>query len=89
MGAGTIGVRGYSSCRPTRRTFYYLGLIFSGRVGEWRRARKVHEAAVDLAFTKRLSRYSYAAPQGHNTRHLRERIRQLRGGPGRSPQPAT
>jgi protease PrsW len=90
VGAGTIGVREYELV-PTyfARTFYYLGLIFSGRVGEWRRARKVHEAAVDLAFAKRISRYSYAAPQGHNTRHLRERIQQLRGGPGRSPQPAT
>ena len=90
VGAGTIGVREYELL-PTyfARTFYYLGLIFSGRVGEWRTARKVHEAAVDLAFTKRLSRYSYAAPQGHNTRYLRERIRQLRSGPGRSPQPAT
>jgi hypothetical protein len=89
VAAGTIGAREYELL-PTyfARTFYYLGLIFSGRVGEWRRARKVHEAAVDLAFTKRLSRYSYAAPQAHNIQHLRERIRQLRGGPGRSPQPA-
>ena len=89
VAAGTIGAREYELL-PTyfARTFYYLGLIFSGRVGEWRRARKVHEAAVDLAFTKRISRYSYAAPQAHNIQHLRERIRQLRGGPGRSPQPA-
>ena len=89
VAAGTIGAREYELL-PTyfARTLYYLGLIFSGRVGEWRRARKVHEAAVDLAFTKRLSRYSYAAPQAHNIQHLRERIRQLRGGPGRSPQPA-
>jgi RsiW-degrading membrane proteinase PrsW (M82 family) len=89
VAAGTIGAREYELL-PTyfARTLYYLGLIFSGRVGEWRRARKVHEAAVDLAFTKRISRYSYAAPQAHNIQHLRERIRQLRGGPGRSPQPA-
>lgn len=90
VAAGTIGVREYEIL-PTyfARTFYYLGLIFSGRLGEWRTARKVHEAAVDLAFTKRLSRYAYAAPQEHRIQDLRERIRQLRGGPGRSPQPVS
>jgi protease PrsW len=62
------------------RTFYYLGLIFRGRLKEWRRARKVHEAAVELAFTKRLGRHSYAAPQQFKTRILRRRISELRGG---------
>ncbi len=62
------------------RTFYYLGLIFTGRFGEWRRARKMHEAAVNLAFTKRLSRHSYAAPQQSRVRLLRRRIDKLRGG---------
>lgn len=62
------------------RTFYYLGLIFAGHLGEWRRARKVHEAAVDLAFTKRLSRSSYAAPQQRRAEILRRRIDELRGG---------
>jgi len=62
------------------RTFYYLGLIFRGRLKEWRRARKVHEAAVELAFTKRLGRHSYAAPQQLKTQILRRRISELRGG---------
>jgi RsiW-degrading membrane proteinase PrsW (M82 family) len=62
------------------RTFYYLGLIFTGRLDEWRRARKVHQAAVDLAFTKRLSRHSYAAPQQRKVQILRSRIHELRGG---------
>ncbi len=62
------------------RTFYYLGLILTGRFGEWRRARKMHEAAVNLAFTKRLSRHSYAAPQQSRVRLLRRRIDKLRGG---------
>ncbi len=62
------------------RTFYYLGLIFRGRLGEWRHARKVHEAAVELAFTKRLGRHSYAAPQQLKTQILRRRIGELRGG---------
>ena len=61
------------------RTFYYLGLIFRGRLKEWRRARKVHEAAVKLAFTKRLGHHSYAAPQQFKTQILRRRISELRG----------
>ena len=88
VAAGTISSGEYEIL-PTyfARSLYYLGLIFSGRLGEWRRARKVHEAAVDLAFTKRLSRSSYAAPQEQRTRLLRHRIRQIRGGP--APQPAS
>ncbi len=62
------------------RTFYYLGLVFRGRLKEWRRARKVHEAAVELAFTKRLDRHSYAPPQQLKTQILRRRISELRGG---------
>ena len=82
VAAGTISAGEYAIL-PTyfARTFYYLGLIFSGRIGEWRRARKVHEAAVDLAFTKRLSRESYAAPQQHKVDLLRHRIAELRGRP--------
>ncbi len=80
VAAGTISPGEYEIL-PTyfARSFYYLGLIFSLRLGEWRRARKMHEAAVDLAFTKRLSRVSYAAPQQHRTERLRNRIQQLRG----------
>ena len=78
---GTISPGEYAIL-PTyfARTFYYLGLIFTGRLDEWRRARKVHQATVDLAFTKRLSRHSYAAPQQRKTQILRRRIHELRGG---------
>jgi hypothetical protein len=40
----------------------------------------VHEAAVNLAFTKRLSREPYAAPQQRKVQLLRRRIEELRGG---------
>ena len=81
VAAGTISAGEYAIL-PTyfARTFYYSGLIFSGRLKEWRRARKVHEAAVNLAFTKRLSREPYAAPQQRKVELLRERIAKLRGG---------
>ena len=81
VAAGTISAGEYAIL-PTyfARTFYYSGLIFSGRLKEWRRARKVHEAAVNLAFTKRLSREPYAAPQQRKVELLRERIAELRGG---------
>jgi len=81
VAAGTIS-EGEYAILPTyfRRKFYYLGLIFTGYLGEWRRARKVHEAAVNLAFTKRLSRHSYASPQASRTEHLRRRVNELRSG---------
>ena len=77
---GTISPGEYAIL-PTyfARIFYYLRLIFTGRLDEWRRARKVHEAAVELAFTKRLSRHSYAAPQQRRAQILRRRIDELRG----------
>ena len=80
VAAGTISAGEYAIL-PTyfARTFYYLSLIFSGRLGEWRRARKVHEAAVNLAFTKRLSREPHAAPQQRKVELLRRRIEELRG----------
>jgi RsiW-degrading membrane proteinase PrsW (M82 family) len=62
-----------------RRTLYYARLFFTGRVSQWHRARLVHAAAVDLAFTKRLSRISYAAPQEFRLRYLRDRIGRHRG----------
>ena len=79
--AGTISAGEYAIL-PTyfARSAYYLGLILTGRLKEWRRARKMHEAAVDLAFTKRLSRYSYTPPQQLRVQHLRRRIDELRGG---------
>ena len=82
VAAGTISADEYAIL-PTyfARTFYYIRLIFSGRLAEWRRARKVHEAAVNLAFTKRLSREPYAAPQRRKVEILRRRIMELRGEP--------
>jgi protease PrsW len=38
-----------------RRTGYYVRLILRGHLAEWPSARKVHAAAVDLAFAKRLA----------------------------------
>ncbi len=81
VAAGTISAGEYAIL-PTyfARAFYYLGLLFTGRFKEWRRAHKVHQASVDLAFTKRLSRHSYAAPQQRKIQLLRRRIAELRGG---------
>ncbi len=77
---GTISAGEYAIL-PTyfARSFYYLGLLFTGRINEWRRAHKIHEAAVNLAFTKRLSRHSYAASQQRRIQVLRCRIAKLRG----------
>ena len=61
-----------------RRKGYYLGLFFSGRLSTWSRAHRLHRAAVDLAFTKRLARNTHAAPQELRTRKLRGRIQDIR-----------
>jgi hypothetical protein len=81
VAAGTISPKEYEIL-PTyfARTFYYLSLIFRGHIGEWRRARRMHEAAVDLAFTKRLARNSYAAPEQIKVETLRRCVGELRGG---------
>ena len=81
VAAGTISAREYEIL-PTyfARRAHYLGLILTGRFYDWRRARKMHEAAVDLAFTKRLSRRSYAPPQQLRIQLLRRRIDELRSG---------
>ncbi len=81
MNTGTISARDYYIL-PTyfSRTAYYLGLVFSGRIGEWRRARKRHEAAVNLAFIKRVNRHAYSAPQQMKIDLLRRRIGELGGG---------
>lgn len=80
VGNGTISPQEYAIL-PTyfRRTGYYLGLIFSGRWDDWRRARRVHNKAVDLAFTKRLARSSWSGSQGDRASELRNRIGALRG----------
>ncbi len=81
MRTGTISATDYDIL-PTyfARTVYYLGLIFTGRLGEWRRVRKRHEAAVNLAFIKRLNRQTYSAPQQMKVDLLRRRIGELGGG---------
>ncbi|MDP9424688.1 MAG: PrsW family intramembrane metalloprotease [Actinomycetota bacterium] len=88
VGYGTISQSEYSIL-PTyfARTFYYLGLLLTGRLTEWRRARRMHQAAVDLAFTKRLAREPYAPSQGQKEQYLRQRIKELRF--GRKSRPAS
>ena len=68
-----------------RRTGYYLRLIFSGRLGEWSRGRRVHSAAVDLAFAKRLARRWPTPSREERVRALRQKILDLRA-QGRTPQ---
>ncbi len=72
---GTISEDEYEIL-PTyfRRTLYYLGLVLRGRLGLMERAQRVHRAAVDLAFTKRLVRSSWAALEVPEVQKLRERI---------------
>lgn len=52
---GTISETEYDIL-PTyfRRTLYYLGLVLRRELGLMERAQRVHRAAVDLVFTKRL-----------------------------------
>jgi RsiW-degrading membrane proteinase PrsW (M82 family) len=88
VSAGTV-TPGEYAILPTyfRRTGYYLGLILSGRLGTWRKARKLHRTAVDLAFTKRLARTSYTPYEDSHVRRLRERIRRIRGPELRAAEP--
>jgi protease PrsW len=68
-----------------RRTGYYLRLIFSGRLGDWSRARRIHSAAVDLAFAKRLARRWPTPSREERVRGLRQKVLDLRA-PGAAPQ---
>ena len=68
-----------------RRTGYYLRLIFSGRLGEWFGARKMHSAAVDLAFAKRLARRWPTPVCEERVQALRQKILNLRA--TAAPQP--
>jgi RsiW-degrading membrane proteinase PrsW (M82 family) len=61
-----------------RRTGYYLRLIFSGRLGDWSSARRLHSAAVDLAFAKRLARRWPTSSREERVRVLRQKIVDLR-----------
>ncbi|MBX6762721.1 MAG: PrsW family intramembrane metalloprotease [Rubrobacteraceae bacterium] len=77
---GTIDPREYP-LMPTyfRRKLHYARLLSRGRFGHWRTDRRVHAAAVDLAFTKRLARRSGDPARRERVERLRERILQLRG----------
>jgi len=79
MDRGTISASEYAIL-PTyfRRTSYYLKLILAGRLEHWSQARKVHRAAVSLAFTKRLMRSSWALPEETSVRTVRHRIARYR-----------
>lgn len=61
------------------RKAYYFHLISSGRISAWRRAKRAHVMAVDLAFTKRLARSTRAAPQHSRANELRREILAARG----------
>ena len=79
--AGTITAQEYAILPSYfRRKAYYIGLVFSGSLGTWRTARKVHHAAVDLALAKRLARRSGGAGSMDRVRMLRQKVINLRGG---------
>ena len=79
--AGTITSREYAMLPSYfRTTGYYLGLIFTGRVGTWFRARKLNSTAVDLALAKRLARRTGSPGSIDRVRMLRRKILDLRVG---------
>jgi protease PrsW len=61
-----------------RRTGYYLGLVFTGKLLTWFRVRRLHAAAVDLALAKRLSRRTGSPGSMDRVRLLRRKILDLR-----------
>lgn len=79
VAAGTITPEEYA-ITPTyfRRTGYYLRLIFSGRLGAWLAARKLHAAAVDLALSKLLLRRAYSPSREARVLALRRKIVETR-----------
>jgi protease PrsW len=79
--AGTITSQEYAILPSYfRTTGYYLGLIFTGRLGTWFRSRKLNAAAVDLALTKRLARRTDSPGSLDRVRMLRRKILYLREG---------
>jgi protease PrsW len=79
--AGTITSQEYAII-PTyfRRTGYYLGLLFRGRLRTWFRIRKLHSTAVDLAIAKRLARRTGSPGSIDRVRMVRQMILGLREG---------
>jgi RsiW-degrading membrane proteinase PrsW (M82 family) len=79
--AGTITPQEYTILPSYfRRKGHYLGLVFTGKLGTWVRAHKLHSAAVDLAIAKRLARRSGTAGSLDRVRMLRQRVTDLREG---------
>jgi len=79
--AGTITPQEYAILPSYfRRKGYYIGLVFTGRLGEWRTARKIHHAAVDLALAKRLARRSGSEGGMDRIGMLRQKVLTIRGG---------
>lgn len=73
--AGTITAQEYVILPSYfRRKAYYIGLVFTGRLREWRTARKVHHFAVDLALAKRLARRSGSADTMDRVEMLRQKV---------------
>jgi protease PrsW len=73
--AGTITMQEYAILPSYfRRKAYYIGLVFTGRLRDWRTARKVHRIAVDLALAKRLARGSGSADSTDRIRMLRQKV---------------
>jgi RsiW-degrading membrane proteinase PrsW (M82 family) len=78
--AGTITTQEYAILPSYfRRKAYYVGLVFTGRLREWRAARKVHHFAVDLALAKRLARRSGSPGSRDRVGTLRQKILGVRG----------
>jgi RsiW-degrading membrane proteinase PrsW (M82 family) len=63
-----------------RRTGYYLGLLFTGKLLTWFRVRKLHSTAVDLAIAKRLARRTGSPGSIDRVMMLRRKIVDLRDG---------
>lgn len=67
-----------------RRKAYYFRLVSSGRILAWRRAKRTHVTAVDLAFTKRLARTTQSSLQESLASELRREILAARNSPAAS-----
>jgi RsiW-degrading membrane proteinase PrsW (M82 family) len=77
--AGTISAQEYAILPSYfRRKAYYIGLVFTGRLREWRTARKVHHIAVDLALAKRLAQVSGSAGSTDRVMMLRQKVSGVR-----------
>ncbi|MGH3146932.1 MAG: PrsW family glutamic-type intramembrane protease, partial [Rubrobacter sp.] len=79
--AGTITSQDYEILPSYfRRKFYYIGLVFTGKLGVWIRARRLHSAAVDLALAKRLAYRSGSIGSTERVKMLRQKILDIREG---------